>query len=124
MLKIVEYVGNSPDGKNVCSANKLFVEGWSFQEWLAIEDIKSIFIAMAANIPCGCIIMLNKQSGSSWYPNFGIYVKPEYRLKGIGSRLMKRMIKKYPDHILVNGNGIIGSSTFFSKTMSSTIEND
>jgi GNAT superfamily N-acetyltransferase len=96
--------------KHICIIHKLYVEGWSFLHWLKRANITLIGIVYDGDVPVGCFI--KKQDG---WPNCGVFIKPEYRLKGYGKMLLSTIYRRFPDENFRTGYGIEGSRTFFDK---------
>lgn len=114
-LKIKYY--NTPSQLSVaieeCLEQSLYVSGWSFYYWFNhySTNISDIIICYDGRDAVGCCVRLDNLEYFDC--NFGTFVKPSYRKKGIGKKMVKRMIEtgKYISY----ASGISGSLAFYHK---------
>jgi len=119
---ITYRTARTPEGVNLfvktALKNKLFNDGWQFQIIFNSHlsggsyRVRDITIAYADGRPVGVSI--------SWFEHvyhcqqIGCFVKPDYRLKGIGRQLIDYTAKG--DYTQSYGQGVRGSGIFFAKT--------
>lgn len=74
----------------LCLEHRLYVDGWSLKHWFTNHDFIIKLVVMFDNEkPIGVGVL----SHHTFY-NVGIYVKDEYRRKGYGTRIFKRLLFK------------------------------
>ena len=92
--------------------NKLYVSGWSFQQWLQDQDnIKQIVTCRDK----GKLVAVGiRYDNVECMPNSGIFVKPKYREQGIGSKILKKLpVKGMPLRI---ASGIYSSLGWYMRS--------
>lgn len=102
------------EGRNICNKNHLYVPTWSFTLWLHKDyenDLNSIYILYDGEKPIGSCLVLNENCGVS----VGVFIKPQYRNRGFGSKLLRFVTKDNKDRVLQYDMGIQGSLEFFEK---------
>lgn len=101
--------------RKICMNNNLYVEGWSFRNWLENYTIDHIYILALDYRPIGCLIILN--NSEVFHENFGVYVNPNFRKKGFGRKMVERAMTDLKEKKFIYSEGILGSETFFKKTV-------
>jgi GNAT superfamily N-acetyltransferase len=86
MYKILKYK-DIQKGIDICLEHQLYVEGWSFYSWFIDKKVRYICVVYKDDNPIGCGVKTTD------FELCGVYVKPEYRNKGIGKRVVKHLIK-------------------------------
>lgn len=83
---------------------------WSFYGWLnQPQNIQVLgIIYHLNNRPFGCSMTMN-------YGHCGVYIKPEYRNKGFGTKLLKKVFPCVSGAF--TSSGIAGSTIFFNKVL-------
>lgn len=96
-----------------CLENHLYVKGWSFEMWYNhySTNITDIIICYHKGEAIACCVRLDNEEYFGC--NFGTFVSPLYRKKGIGKMIVKRMIKT--NKPIYYTGGIDGSLTFYQK---------
>lgn len=93
-------------------ANGLFVKGWTLQSKLSsiVNGYEEYPVALyyQMNVPVAVAIVNTEHS------IFEIFVLPQYRRTGIGTKLITYLKLKYPQ-VKGNSNGTYASSEFFLK---------
>jgi GNAT superfamily N-acetyltransferase len=89
MLRVV--CEDEPALKQIGLKYKLYVNHHSYimKEWLQTKKIISGKIAYYNNIPIGISVVIEAESYDRY--NCGVYVKSEYRRKGIGTQLVSNL---------------------------------
>lgn len=106
-VKLVDAVQGTTEALN----NHLFIHGWALERKLArMQEAKSGNIAMAYadGEPVGvCVCYANQMM---------VFVKKEFRMKGIGQRLVSLLKTTLPkDKDIYAEYGVAGSQTFWRK---------
>jgi len=114
-MKIKKYSNHKIDeGRKICKKHRLYVPAWSFSLWLSEyyeEYLKAIYIIFDGEKPIGSCLLLN----SIFDVNIGIFIKPKYRNRGFGKRLIRFVARNNKSQKLQYDIGIKGSSEFFMK---------
>lgn len=93
---------------SIIRKNHLYVDGWWMQTRLDFPDaIDVIAIYYVDSKPVGCGLRLKYHAST----NVMVYVKPKFRNKGIGTKLVSKLKRKPVRSAL----GIIGSDIFWYK---------
>lgn len=84
MIRIYQY--DETYGAKIALKHKLYVPRWSFYKWFSnpLSNVLYICIAWDEDNPIGCAVISADEEA-------GIFVKEEYRSRGIGRRLLKYM---------------------------------
>jgi len=69
--------------------SRLYVPGWSILNWIKHREVLYIGLYWHENQYVGSCVIINN---SEW-ANIGIFVKPEYRKKGIATALYKNALR-------------------------------
>jgi GNAT superfamily N-acetyltransferase len=113
-VKIKKYSNEKlNEAKKIIHKNYLYVPTWSFSTWLKenFYEVKSIYILYENEKPIGSCLVLN----NFFDVNVGIFIKPNYRKKGYGKRLLRFVIRNNKNFYFRYSSGIKGSLTFFEK---------
>lgn len=113
-MKIKKYSNEKlNEAKKIIHKNYLYVPTWSFSTWLKenFYEVKSIYILYENEKPIGSCLVLN----NFFDVNVGIFIKPNYRKKGYGKRLLRFVIRNNKNFYFRYSSGIKGSLTFFEK---------
>ena len=79
-----------------CIKNSLYHPGWTLKSWYSSEiydgnKLNHIFVCRYNKVPAGVLVVRNDCKSEH---NFGVYVKPDFRLKGIGRLLVEEAKNK------------------------------
>ena len=114
-MNIKKYCKDTLDeGRDICNKHTLFVPTWSFSLWLKkdyIFDLKAIYILFDKKDPIGACLVLDDE----FDVNVGIFIKPKYRNRGLGKKLLRFSARNNKGYELRYAMGIIGSLSFFDK---------
>jgi GNAT superfamily N-acetyltransferase len=114
-MKIKKYSNDKIDeGRKICNKNHLYVPTWSFSLWLnpRYEDfLNAIYIIFSEEKAIGSCLVLN----DDYDVNVGIFIKPKYRNRGFGKKLLRFVARNNKDQQLNYDKGVRGSLEFFEK---------
>jgi GNAT superfamily N-acetyltransferase len=96
--------------------HRLFVSGWQMRGW--IDDVPNIRRLILCRYKGKPIAVGMRYNNDKYWPNTGIFVRPKFRRRGIGSRILKRLAKVYMP--MTVGTGIPESYDFFAKRRKET----
>jgi GNAT superfamily N-acetyltransferase len=107
------------EGRKICNKHHLYVPTWSFSLWLKKDyekNLKSIYILFNDDEkPIGSCLVLKYK----YISNIGVFIKPQYRNRGFGKKLIQFVAKNNKSKNLYYDLGINGSSEFFEKVKES-----
>jgi len=96
----------------VIRENHLYVRGWLMSDWMHNpEHILLIIVCKYNNKPVA-VGMLHEK-GWAGCPNVGIFVKPAYRNKGIGTKIINKIANAGLPLKVAYGN--VASQSFYSR---------
>lgn len=114
-MKIKKYSNDKIDeGRKICNKNHLYVPTWSFSLWLSdyySYNLNAIYIIFSEEKAIGSCLVLN----DDYDVNVGIFVKPKYRNRGFGKKLLRFVARNNKDRKLRYAMGMNGSLDFFNK---------
>jgi GNAT superfamily N-acetyltransferase len=114
-MKIKKYSNETlKEGRKICNKNHLYVPTWSFSLWLKkdyVFNLRAIYIIFSEEKAIGSCLVLN----DDYDVNVGIFVKPKYRNRGFGKKLLRFVARNNKDRKLRYAMGMIGSLEFFDK---------
>lgn len=115
IMKIKKYSNDKiSEGRKICNKHCLYVPTWSFSLWLGEyyeEYLKSIYIIFDGEKPIGSCLVLN----STYDVNIGVFIKPQYRNRGFGKKLIRFVARNNKSQKLQYDMGMMGSLEFFEK---------
>ena len=115
-MKIKKYSNETlKEGRKICNKNHLYVPTWSFSLWMSdyySHNLNAIYIIFNEEKAIGYCLVLNNDD---YDVNVGIFVKPKYRNRGFGKKLLRFVARNNKDRKLLYAMGMIGSLEFFDK---------
>jgi len=112
---------------DLVNEHRLYVRNWTLQdtcqalqEDYTAEDVESCpsfeyCVYTVASRPVA--IALAELGGVFAPPSISVYVKPSFRRRGVGSRLIRSLKRKLAVSHFNYGDGVVGSDRFFSQLL-------
>lgn len=112
-MLIVSNENNVSQFIEIIKRNHLYVQGWLIRDWIDYPAcIEMIALYSENNVWVGCAIKTCHAS-----VNVGVYVKPEYRRRGIGTKLFRIIAQNYNDITYGCGTTEFDTNIFFEKNL-------